>query len=62
MLQRLQEVAKVQNKAKDSAYASTRTPFSRFGDNDLQKWQKLQKCRKLQGWQEAEAAKGAKAA
>ena len=37
-LQKLQEVATVQIKAKDSAYASSRKPFSRFGDKDLQKW------------------------
>ena len=42
-LQKLQKVEKVQNNAKDSAYTSFRTPFSRVGDKDLQKKQKLQK-------------------
>ena len=40
--QKLQNVAEVQDKAKDSkpsAYKASRTPFSRFGDND---WQTLQ--------------------
>ena len=40
-LQQLQKVAKVQNKAKGRAYTSYKTPFSTFGDKDLQK---LQKC------------------
>ena len=33
---KLQQVAKVQNEGKDSAYTSSKTPFSRFGDNDKQ--------------------------
>ena len=59
-LQKLQKVAKVQNKAKDKAYTSSRTPFSRCGEDDVQKWQKLQNLQKAKVAKIATAAKHAK--
>ena len=46
--QKLQNVATMQNKAQDSAYTSSRTYFSSFGDKDPQKWQHPQTLQKLQ--------------
>ena len=45
-LQKLQQNVKVQNKTEDFkpiAYKASRAPFSRFGNKDWQKLQKLQK-------------------